>query len=76
MNSEDVMNKNATELAERVKILEKALSNLADTVKRREMERDEEIKDILHELKAIKLFLTRAISTFKEEFPEIRRKVK
>ncbi len=70
------MNKNATELAERIKILEKALSNLADTVKRREAERDEEIKDILHELKTIKLFLTRTISTFKEEFPEIRRKVK
>lgn len=70
------MNKNATELAERLKILEKALTNLADGIKRRETEMDEQIRDILLELKAIKLFLTRTIPAFKDEFPEIRRKVK
>ena len=62
--------------AERLKIQEKALSNLADTLKKRELEAAEEIKDIQMELKALKLFLTRNSPEFKKQFPEIQRKLK
>ncbi len=62
--------------AERLKIQEKALSNLADTLKRQEAEYAEEIHDIQAELKALKMFLTRTIPEFKKQFPEIQRKVK
>jgi hypothetical protein len=62
--------------AERLKIQEKALSNLADTMKRQETECSEEIRDIRAELKALKMFLTRTIPEFKKQFPEIQRKVK
>jgi predicted RNase H-like nuclease (RuvC/YqgF family) len=62
--------------AERLKIQEKALSNLADTLKKQESEYSEEIRDIQAELKALKMFLTRAIPEFKKQFPEIQRKLK
>ncbi len=62
--------------AERLKIQEKALSNLADALKWHELEASEEIKDIQAELKAIKVFLTRNSPEFKMQFPEIQRKVK
>jgi len=62
--------------AERLKIQEKALSNLADSLKRHEVEVAEEIKDIQAELKALKLFLSRTIPEFKKQFPEIQRKIK
>jgi len=62
--------------AERLKIQEKALSNLADSLKRHEVEVEEEIRDIHAELKALKLFLSRAIPDFKKQFPEIQRKIK
>ena len=62
--------------AERLKIQEKALSNLADTLKKRELEAAEEIKDIQMELKALKLFLTRNSPEFKKQFPEIQRKLR
>ncbi len=62
--------------AERLKIQEKALSNLADSLKKHESEVDEEIRDILLELKALKMFLSRNIPEFKKEFPEIQRKLK
>jgi len=62
--------------AERLKIQEKALSNLADTLKKREAEYAEDIRDIQAELKALKMFLTRTIPEFKKQFPEIQRKVK
>ncbi|MGE5172397.1 MAG: hypothetical protein ACM3MD_01055, partial [Betaproteobacteria bacterium] len=65
---------NVTE--ERIKIQEKALSNLADTLKKHENEVDEEIRDIQAELKALKMFLGRHIPEFKKQFPEIQRKVK
>jgi hypothetical protein len=68
--------KNGNITAERLKIQEKALSNLADTLKKHESEVDEEIGDILSELKALKMFLSRNIPEFKKEFPEIQRKVK
>ncbi len=68
--------RNGDGTAERLKIQEKALSNLADTLKRHELEAAEEIKDIQAELKALKLFLTRTIPEFKKQFPEIQRKLK
>ncbi len=63
-------------VVERVKIQEKALSNLADMLKKREIELTEEIGDIQAELKALKMFLARTIPEFKKQFPEIQRKVK
>ncbi len=68
--------KNGNSTAERLKIQEKALSNLADSLKKHESEIDEEIGDILSELKALKMFLSRNIPEFKKQFPEIQRKVK
>ena len=68
--------KGANDMMERLKIQEKALSNLADSLKKHEVETVEEIKDILAELKALKMFLARTIPEFKKEFPEIQRKVK
>jgi hypothetical protein len=61
---------------ERVRILEKAVANLGDTLKKRDGEYDEELHDILTELKALKLFLSRNIPEFKKQFPEIQRKVR
>lgn len=61
---------------ERIKIQEKALSNLADMLKKHEIESAEEIGDIQAELKALKLFLARTIPEFKKQFPEIQRKLK
>ena len=68
--------RNTDGLAERLKIQEKALSNLADSLKKHESEIDEEVRDILSELKALKVFLSRNIPEFKKEFPEIQRKIK
>jgi hypothetical protein len=67
---------NANGIAERLKIQEKALSNLADSLKKHESEINEEVRDVLSDLKALKLFLSRNIPEFKKEFPEIRRKLK
>ena len=61
---------------ERVKILEKAVANLGDTLKKRDCEYEEELHDILTELKALKLFLSRNVPEFKKQFPEIQRKVR
>jgi phage shock protein A len=61
---------------ERIKIQEKALSNLADTMKKHEDQLEEEIRDMQAELKALKLFLARHIPEFKKQFPEIQRKLK
>jgi hypothetical protein len=58
-----------------MKIQEKAVSNLADTIQKRESEFEEEIRDIQAELKALKLFLARNMPEFKKQFPEIQRKV-
>lgn len=62
--------------AERLKILEKAVSNLADTLRKQDSEFVEEIRDLQSELKAMKMFLTRNIPEFKKQFPEIQRKLK
>jgi hypothetical protein len=61
---------------ERVRILEKAVANLGDTLKKRDVEYEEELHDILTELKALKLFLSRNLPEFKKQFPEIHRKVR
>lgn len=68
--------KSAGEVAERLKILEKAVSSLADTLKKRDDDIDEEIRDIFLELKALKIFLARNTPEFKKQFPGIRQKVK
>jgi hypothetical protein len=61
---------------ERLNIQEKALSNLADSLKKHEVETAEEIKDVQAELKALMVFLARNNPEFKKQFPEIQRKVK
>jgi flagellar biosynthesis regulator FlaF len=61
---------------ERIRIQEKALSNLADMLKKHENEMAEEIRDIQAELKSLKLFLARNIPEFKKQYPEIQRKLK
>jgi hypothetical protein len=68
--------KSSNGMLERLKIQEKALSNLADSMKKRDVESAEEIKDMQAELKALKLFLARNIPEFKKQFPEIQGKVK
>ena len=67
---------NGGSTAERIKIQEKALSNMADMLKKHELEFEEEIGDIQAELKALKLFLARHIPEFKKQYPEIQRKLK
>ncbi len=67
---------NGGSTTERIKIQEKALSNMADMLKKHDAELDEEIRDIRSELKAMKLFLARHIPEFKQQFPEIQRKLK
>jgi len=66
----------SSDTVERLKIQEAALSNLADSVKKRASKDAEEIRDIQAELKALKLFLVRNIPEFKTQFPEIQRKLK
>lgn len=61
---------------ERVRILEKAVANLGDTLKKRDNEYDEELNDIITELKALKVFLSRNMPEFKKQFAEIHRKVR
>ena len=67
---------NGSSTVERIKIQEKALSNMADLLKKHELEVAEEIGDIQAELKAMKLFLARHIPEFKKQYPEIQRKLK
>jgi hypothetical protein len=63
-------------VTERLKIQEKALQGLADKLEKREDEFDEEMQDVLEELKALKLFLSRTMPDFKKQYPEIRKKLK
>ncbi len=70
------MPKITDDAADRVRILEKAVANLGDALKKREIELDENQRDMARELKALKLFLTRNLSEFKKQFPEIHRKVR
>jgi len=71
-----ITRKDTNGTAERLKIQEKALANLADSQKKHETAVDEELHDILTELKALKVFLSRNLPEFKKQFPEIQRKVK
>jgi hypothetical protein len=68
--------KTDTDLEERLKIQEKALLDLAETLKNREGAFDEEMQEAVEELKAIKVFLSRTIPEFKKQFPDIRKKIK
>jgi hypothetical protein len=61
---------------ERVRILEKAVANLGDSFKKRDLDLEEGQRDIVRELKALKLFLTRNLPEFKKQFTEIHRKVR
>ena len=67
--------KDVDSTAERLKVQERALANLADSQKKYEAEVSEEIGDIQVELKALKLFLARNVPEFKKQFPEIQRKL-
>jgi hypothetical protein len=68
--------KMGSNLSERMNIQEKALQELADKLEKREAEFNENMQDVLEELKAIKLFLSRTMPDFKKQFPDIRKKVK
>ncbi len=70
------MKKNGDNTDERVRILEKAVANLADTLKKRDSELEGDLRDIVKEFKALKVFLARAMPEFKKQFLEIERKVK
>jgi len=70
------MPKITDDAGDRVRILEKAVANLGDTLKKRDDEYDEELHDILTELKALKVFLSRNMPEFKKQFAEIHRKVR
>ncbi|MDA8100395.1 MAG: hypothetical protein M0042_12315 [Nitrospiraceae bacterium] len=61
---------------ERIRILEKAVANLGDAVKKQDFEMEDELRDLSRELKALKLFLSRNLPEFKRQFPEIQRKVR
>lgn len=65
-----------SDLAERVKIQEKALQELADKLAKRSDALDEEMQDVQEDVKAIKILLSRTVPDFKKQFPEIRRKLK
>ncbi len=68
--------KGSAGLYERMKIQEKALQALADRLKARESVLDEEMQDVLEEIKVIKLILSRVVPDFKRQYPEIRKKIK
>lgn len=61
---------------ERVRILEKAVDNLGESIRKRDRLVDADLSDIQAELKALKLFLARNLPEFKKQFPGIRGKVR
>ena len=61
---------------ERVRILEKAVDNLGESIRKRDRSVDADLSDIQAELKALKLFLARNLPEFKKQFPGIRGKVR
>ncbi len=67
---------NQNDTSERLKILEKAVINLAEAVRKKDARVDVEMADVLAELKALKLYLSRSTPDFKKQFPELRQKVK
>lgn len=68
--------KPGNDLKQRIKIQEKAVADLADTMKKRESELYEEMEDMLEDLKAIKMFLSRTMPDFKKQFPDLRKKIR
>lgn len=62
--------------AERVRILEKAVDNLGESIRKRDRSVEADLSDIQAELKALKLFLARNLPEFKKQFPGIRGKVR
>ena len=58
-----------------IRIQERALANLADSLTQEETATREDIRELKAELKALKLFLSRNVPEFKKQFPDIRRKV-
>lgn len=68
--------KTVTEATDRIRILERAVADIGEAQNKSGVETEEAIRDILHELKALKLFLGRSLPDFKKQFPEIQRKVK
>ena len=70
------MKKNGDGSEERIRILETAVANLADSLKKRDADRDEDLRDIVREFKALKMFLARTMPGFRKEFLEIEKKVR
>lgn len=70
------MKRNESTTDDRVRILEKAVANLADSLKKRDAELDGDLRDITKEFKALKLFLARTMPDFKKDFLEVQRKVR
>jgi hypothetical protein len=68
--------RSANDVVKHLAIHEKVLASLADSFKRHETESREEIRDLQAEVKALKMFLARAIPDFKKQFPELQRKIK
>jgi predicted nucleic acid-binding Zn-ribbon protein len=61
-------------LKEKIKLLEKELGTLTDTVEK--LRKDfKEMDDLKSEIKGLKLFLARMHAEFKTKFPEIMQKV-
>jgi hypothetical protein len=68
--------KTVTEATDRIRILERAVADIGEAQSKSGVETEESIRDILHELKALKLLLGRSLPDFKKQFLEIQRKVK
>ncbi len=62
-------------VAERLRIQERALADLADALKRHEVETAAEREVLRAEVKALTLFLSRNYPGFKKEFAELQQKV-
>lgn len=69
------MPKKGEDLAERLRILEQAVALLGDANKRTCAGLEEGQRDIVREIRALKLYLGRSDPEFKQQFPEIHRKV-
>jgi hypothetical protein len=65
-----------TDLNERINIQEKALQELADRLGREGSKLVEEVQEAMEEIKAIKLFLARALPDFRKQYPDLRKKIK
>lgn len=64
------------DIAERIKILEKAVGALGDSLEKRDSGIEDDVRELQTELKSIKVFLSRSIPEFKKQFPAIRQKIR